>query len=215
MRRVTGRRLACVLVLGAVMAWLYVSYGRYNGVIGDVTSRHRRTGQSSFCSLPQQASSPADDHTALPLNITAASWWKRSSSFRYTLLGAERPLVTVAIVFGGNGNLLDCVSSVLSQSLQAIEVYIVYDGVDDDGAVMLAESGVIHKVHWAARRGLARAYNFIMRESQAEYIYLMDPAMMLSHTALEKMMWFLVESDRRQRPLHIAHSHYVSGIECF
>ena len=132
----------------------------------------------------------------------------------YSLIGNEQPLVTVAIVFGGNGNLTDCVASVLSQSLQAIEVYIVYDGVDDDGAVSLTESGVIHKVHWAVRRGAAHAYNYVMRESGCEYLYIMEPSMMLSHTALEKMMWLMIDSDHRQSPLHIVHSHYVCSCCC-
>jgi len=109
-----------------------------------------------------------------------------------------KPVVSIITPFDRPGpEFLDTARSVFEQSLQQWEWIVIDDGATDPQSSETLENcgdkdPRVRIVRHASKRGLQAALNTGCEEAQTDYLFLLASGALLSPTALETCLWFLV-----------------------
>lgn len=103
----------------------------------------------------------------------------------------NRPLISIIIpVYNADLYIEQCITSVLRQTLQPIEVIAINDGSDDESAVILdrlAGTDQRLRVFHCSNRGVSAARNFGLKQAKGTYIGFVDADDWVETTMYESM----------------------------
>ena len=101
--------------------------------------------------------------------------------------------VTVIIVSWNNEAIIkDCITSVLNQNYEGIEIIVVDNNSADNGVELISkEFSQVKLIANKENQGFAKANNQAIRQSQGKYVLLLNPDVIMSPSSLKRMVSFM------------------------